>query len=235
MDHLHGGGSIIRTGPFLQTVEVPDRATCLAQIGRPLGGELVLYAPRGFPFGREFGDRVLAAVYEAVAALRATTHPRLELQLLAVDDPEELGVIADPENLPGWVHIGGVVTPQQSLIFTRAANIVIAEDTSTMHEACALRTALVLVPGPIQEATLLARCLGEHRAADVFDIATLTSASLAATFRNVLGGGPLRTAMTARAYDLITGGGGVEAAARLVHDIAQGQRATSVGQRSHAR
>jgi hypothetical protein len=225
---------VVRTGPFLLTGDVPDRAACRARLGRPGDRERVLYAPRGFPFGREFGHRVLAAVYGAVAALRATTHPHLELELLAVTDPAELrGIAGVPDALPDWVRLNGVVTPQQSLVYTRASNIVVAEGTSTMHEAAALRTPLVLVPGPIQEATLLARCLDEHRAADIFTLPSVTPETFATAFRAILADGPSRTARTERAYELVTGGGGVEAAARLVLEVAERQRSIVAARRRH--
>jgi hypothetical protein len=225
---------VVRTGPFLLTGDVPDRAACRARISRPANQERVLYAPRGFPFGRAFGHRVLATIFGAVATLRASTHPHLELDLLAVTDPEELqGIAGVPDSLPDWVRVNGVVTPRQSLIYTRAANIVVAEGTSTMHEAAALRTPLVLVPGPIQEAMVLARCLGEHRAADAFTLEAATPETFATVFRRLLAEGALETAKTARAYELVTGGGGVEAAARLVLDVAEQHKSIAVDPRRH--
>ena len=82
---------VVRTGPFLLTGDVPDRAACRARLGRPGDQERVLYAPRGFPFGRDFGHRVLAAIYGAVAALRATTHPNLELSSSPSQIPRSCG------------------------------------------------------------------------------------------------------------------------------------------------
>src|SRR5215207_968838 len=226
---------VVRTGPFLLTGDVPDRAACRARIGRPVDQERILYAPRGFPFGRAFGHRVLAAIYGAVTALRATTHPHLELDLLAVTDPDELrGIAGVPDSLPDRVRVNGVVTPQQALIYTRAANIVVAEGTSTMHEAAALCTPLVLVPGPLQEAMLLARCLGEHRAADAFTLEAVTPETFATAFRTIFDEGPSGTAKTARAYELVTGGGGVKAAARVVLDVAERHKSIAADRRRHS-
>ena len=144
---------VVQTGPFLLTGDVPDRAACRTRIGRPVDQDRVLYAPRGFPFGRKFGHGVLGAIFGAIAALRATTHPDLELELLAVTDPEELrGIAGVPDRLPDWVRVNGVVTPQQSLVYTRAASIVVAEGTSTMHEAAALELCGILGDGGGQAA-----------------------------------------------------------------------------------
>src|SRR4051812_3291807 len=87
-----------------------------------------------------------------------------------------------------------------------------------MHEGVALRTPLVLVPGPLREATLLATQLGEEGAAHVLPIGEVTPEALAATFGAVLAGGAGQEAMVGRAFPLVTGGGGV--VARLVLEVA---------------
>ena len=43
----------------------------------------------------------------------------------------------------------------------------------------------------------------------------------------------METAKTARAYELVTGGGGVEAAARLVLDVAEQHKSIAVDRRRH--
>jgi hypothetical protein len=162
---------ILRTGPFLETENVPDKAECRRRLGLPVAAPVVLYAPRGFPFGKRFGHAVLASLFQAAAALRATAQPELSLTLLAVRDPEELrGVPGVPDPLPSWVRVAGVVPAAEALQHTRAADILLGEGTSTMHEGAALRTPLVLVPGPIQEASVLAQRLGEQGAAAVFGV-----------------------------------------------------------------
>ena len=216
---------VLQTGPFLHTAHVPDQAACRVQLGRTPSSEFVLYASRGFPFGREFGHRVLSSIYNAVATLRATSRPGLELVVLAVQDPSELlGISEIPSKLPEWVHVQGVVTPAQSLIYTKAASVVIAEGTSTMHEAAALCTPLLLVPGPIQEATLLAQCLARAKAGDLVDIDDMTAQSVATVFQSILAGGAARSDMMSRAHDLVTSGGGVMAAARFVLQMAERQK-----------
>jgi hypothetical protein len=221
---------VLHTGPFLELEDVPDRATSRARLGLAADEQVVVYAPRGFPFGREFGHRVLAGAYGAVAALRRARRPKLRLVLLAVGDPGELrGVAGLPAELPDWVRVRGVVTPAEALVYTQAADILLGEGTSTMHEGAALRTPLVLVPGPIPEASLLGTQLGEHEAAHVFGIEAVTPDALAGTFEAVLAAPDARDAMTARALALVTGGGGVAAAARLVLDVAARRKGAPAG------
>jgi hypothetical protein len=168
---------------------------------------------------------VLTGVYGAAGALRRAGHPGLRLMLLAIGDPSELrdveGVPAEP---PPWVTVRGVVAPAEALAYERAADVLVGEGTSTMHEGAALRTPLVLVPGPLREATLLATRLGEEGAAHVLPIGEVTPEALAATFGAVLAGGAGQEAMVGRAFPLATGGGGVVAAARRVRPL--GRRVT---------
>jgi hypothetical protein len=58
---------------------------------------------------------------------------------------------------------------------------------------------MVVVPGPIPEAMLLARCLQEHQAADVLDPQLVTSEAFAAALRAILANDPPRKAITGRA------------------------------------
>ena len=48
----------------LELDAVPDRAGALAGLGFDRDEQLVVYAPRGMPFGRDFGRKVLACVAE---------------------------------------------------------------------------------------------------------------------------------------------------------------------------
>lgn len=208
---------IRRTGPFLETDGVPEKDKARRQLGLQAGEQAVVYAPRGFPFGPEFGHRVLSSLYGAVKALRAGAQPRLKLLLLAVKDPAELRAAGLPDALPDWVTVEGVVTPARSLLYARAADALIAEGTSTMHEGAALRSPLILIPGPIQEASVLARRLSEEKAACTLNIGAVT----AETLTNALAGALAANGATLdRAAALVTGGGGADAAARLVLDIA---------------
>jgi len=221
---------VVQTGPFLETDGVADQAAACAQLGLPVHDPLVVCAPRGFPFGREFGHRALAAVYGGVELLRRTGHPALRLVLLAVSGPAELrGIpgVADP--LPDWVRVKGVVTPAESLLHIRAASAVIGEGTSTMHEGAALRTPLVLVPGPIPEVMLLAQALDRAGAAQVFTLPQAVPDALAGAFRVALDDTPRRTAMLDLALALVTGGGGAAAACVVLKVAARRLPGATVG------
>ena len=221
-------GKIKRTGPFLETDGVPEKAVARQQLGLQDDEQAVVYAPRGFPFGPEFGHRVLISTYEAVKALRSGAYPHLKLILLAVTDAAELRAAGLPEVLPEWVVVEGVVTPARSMLYTRAANVVIAEGTSTMHEGAALRTSLVLIPGPIQETTILAEKLAEEKVAPILKLADVTADALAALFKTFMADPAANAVALSRAAALVTGGGGVDAAAGLVLAMAARQRTARI-------
>ncbi|MFT8244754.1 hypothetical protein [Roseomonas sp. BN140053] len=211
---------VTETGPFLDLGGVPDRNAARAALGLRPEEPMLLYAVRNFPFGREFGHRVVGSLYGAAEALRRTTHPALRLHLLAVKDREELrGVPGVPDELPDWVHVHGVMPQPDALLHIRAADLLLGEGTSTVHEGAALRTPMVLVPGPISETLLLARGLKRNNAAPCFEPAELSPDALAQAFRAVLDNRAETAAMLDRAHSLVTGGGGVDAAARLVLEI----------------
>ncbi|MBV8890315.1 MAG: hypothetical protein JO267_01930 [Alphaproteobacteria bacterium] len=216
---------ICRTGPFLEIDDVPPRADARRQLGLRETGKAVVYAPRGFPFGPDFGHRVLASLYEAVAALRSgDRYPDLKLLLLAVKDRAELRAAGLPETLPDWVRVEGVVPAARSLLYARAADVLVAEGTSTMHEAAALHTPLLLIPGPIQEATTLAERLSEEKAARMLKINKVSPDTVAAVVTEILSN-PIATTMALeRAAQLVTGGGGTDAAAKLVLEVAARRR-----------
>jgi hypothetical protein len=217
---------VTATGPFLLVDGVPGPAMSRARLGVAPDTQTVVYAPRGFPFGQEFGHRVLAGTYGAVEALRRTTHPDLLLTLIAVGDPSDLqGIPGVPATLPSWVRVHGLLSQEEALMHMRAASAIVAEGTSTMHEAAALGTPLVLTPGPIAETTLLATKLAEHGAARTFLPHDVSIARLTDAFGAVLADPAASAAMAVRAQSLVTGGGGVLAAARLVLDLATRQRA----------
>ncbi|MDQ3195912.1 MAG: hypothetical protein M3Q32_05965 [Pseudomonadota bacterium] len=212
---------LLHTGPFLQIDGIPDKAAARAELGIGGAEQALVYAPRGFPFGIEFGHRVLSAVYAAIEGLRATRFPRLRLILLAVSQPQELhGVVGVPEQLPPWVETHGVIKPEQALRFEQAADIVVAEGTSTMHECAALRTPLLIIPGTIAETQILGERLSEHRAATRVPIEYVTPESIAAAIEFILADHEARAATTARAHQLVTKGGGAHAAAERVLEIA---------------
>ena len=219
---------VVSTGPFLDLDDVPDKAAARAMLGYRAGQHSVVYAPRGFPFGREFGHRVLAAVYGAIQMLRRLTQMDIVLDLVAVPDRAELQGIPDvPVVLPDWVRVHSILPQAQALLHMQAASILVAEGTSTMHEGAGLRTPLVLLPGPIQETLLLARKLAAEDAAQALIGEALTADRVADAFAVVLGGDAVRDRMTERARALVTTGGGVDAAARAVLDLAIRRAAAS--------
>ncbi len=207
------------TGPFLEVDDVPDKAGARRELGLALEEEIVLYAPRGMPFGREFGETVLGGVFGGIEKLRAKGR-NLRLILLAVSDPKELRCPGFPSEVPDWVSVVGVVSPLESLRYTRAADIAIAEGTSTAHEAAALNTPIVMVPGAIHETWLLGTMLLKHEAARVLWVETVTAALMAREFEAILEDEETRRAMTKRARAIVTGGGGAGEAARFVLDAA---------------
>ncbi|MBP0495575.1 hypothetical protein [Roseomonas indoligenes] len=215
---------ITTTGPFLDLAAVPGREEARAGLGAEPGSPMILYAVRNFPFSREFGIRVLSSVYRAAERLQASTHPGLRLHLVAVHDREELRGILGLDAFPDWVRLEGVMPQADALRHISAADIVIGEGTSTMHEAAALGTSMVLVPGPISETLLLGEALGREGGAHSFLPDAVSPEALEGAFRAVLDRPGEAAAMRDRARSLVTGGGGVDAAARLVLEIGAKRR-----------
>lgn len=208
---------LLRSGPFLDLKDVPERSAARASLGLAADAEIIVYAPRGMPFGREFGERVLTSVFQAAAELRAQGRP-VRLVFLAVRDRDELRAHGMPAELPDWVDVVGLIPQQQSFAYARAANIVIAEGTSTAHEAAALGTALIMVPGPIAETRMLGTRLHERDAAHVVWIEQVTPMLFSQTFRTILDRPVECNERLRRARQIVTGSGGV-AAARFVLDL----------------
>jgi Glycosyltransferase family 28 C-terminal domain len=217
---------VVQTGPFLDLDGVPERDVARARVGFEPGAPCIVYAPRGYPFGKEFGHRMVSAVFEAADTLRREGgHPRLRLVLLAVSDPAELREVEGlPAELPPWVEVLGVQTQEDTLVYQRAADILVAEGTSTIHEGAALGTPLVVVPGPIREILLLAEAMKKRRAAHVFKIKRIAPETLAEAFAAILGEPDQRHPMVDRAMAMVAGGGGVAAAARLVLEVHERRR-----------
>jgi glycosyltransferase involved in cell wall biosynthesis len=223
------GDKVVQTGPFLDIDDVPERNAARVRLGLDPLEPVVVYAPRGFPFGKDFGHRMVAAVYGAVERLRRDRYPDLKLILIAVSDPAELRDIDGvPQSLPPWVSVLGIQTQSDALCYQRAADIVVAEGTSTIHEGAALGTSLIVVPGPIREILLLAEAMKRRDAAQVLKIKQVSAESMADALSIALAKPERRSAMSANASAIVAGGGGVEAAARLVLEVNARRRA--VGQ-----
>ena len=225
---------IVQTGPFLDLDGVPERGAARALLGLDASAPVVLYAPRGFPFGKDFGHKMVSSVYGAIAALRQGARPDLKLILLAVSDRGELrNVDGLPEPLPPWVTVLGIQTQEDALLYQRAADILVAEGTSTIHEGAALGTPLVIVPGPIREILLLADAMRRHDAAHVSTIKQVAAETLADAFAAILDVPERRNAMADRAMTMVVGGGGVVAAAHLVLEVHARRQACSGVLRGH--
>jgi hypothetical protein len=217
---------IVTTGPFLDLAAVPDKREARMRAGMAEGTQVILYAVRGFPFGREFGSLVLRSLYRAVEAMQQDAGRNVQLWLLAVQDADDLrAVLQLPGGWPDWVRLQGVVPQSDALMQIRAADVVIGEGTSTMHEAAALGTPMVLLPGPISETLLVAEALAREDAAQVFRPDGIDLHGVLAALRRVLDASEATSAMASRALSLVTGGGGVEAGARLVLDVARRRKA----------
>lgn len=217
---------LVVTGPFLDFGEVPGRDAARAALGLEGPGErTVLYAPRGFPFGAAFGHAALAAAVGAVGSLRAA-HPGLRLHLTAVSDPAALrGIPGVPDPLPDWVSVHGMLPAEEALLRLAAADAVVGEGTSTMHEAAALGTPILLRPGPIEETRRLADALGREGAGHA---AAGDAAAFARGLSAILDDSAGAAARAARAGTLVREGGGVDAAARMVLEIGAGRRTPPV-------
>jgi hypothetical protein len=194
---------IMKTGPFIDLEGVPNRAKARSELGIDQEERMLLYTVRNFPFGREFGTRVLRSLTGAVETLRRTTCPTLKVHLLAVRDLNDLrDVLGLPGNLPNWIRVHGLVTQADALAQIRAADILLGEGTSTMHEGAALQTPMVLVPGPISETLLLARALSRNEAAHSIEPTEVSPEALAHAFQVLLDDPHESAAMAARAAAL---------------------------------
>lgn len=209
---------LLKTGPFLELEDVPEREAARAKVGFAQDEHVVLYSPRGMPFGRDFGERVLSSVFGAVSALRGR-YPSLRLVLVAVREREELKAPGVPYEMPDYVDVIGVLSPADMLLYLRASDIALTEGSNTTQEAAALGTPVVMVPGTIYESWLLATRLLEHRAAQIIWIERVTPDSVAEAFQCILDKRGERHQMIEQARMLVTGGGGVGEAARLVIEL----------------
>lgn len=228
------GSKVLRTGPFLELSDIRDRTTARSDLGLDPDAQVIVYAPRGMGFGREFGETVLAGVLGGAMALR-DEHPKLRLVLLAVEDRAELRSPGVPDELPEWVTIKGIVPHVEMLTHIRAADIAVTEGSNMTQEAAALGTPIMMIPGTIYESWLLGTRLHEHDAARIEWIERVTPESIAAHFRAILDDVNVRERLVQNARELVWGGGGVEAAARRVIEVGrayeQGSRTFSVGPR----
>ena len=92
-----------------------------------------------------------------------------------------------------------------------------------------LHVPLVVVPGPSREILLLAEAFDERQAAHVLPVGKVNADALADLIETLLDSCARTGAATGRARDLVTGGGGVAAAARLVLDVGARRKAAVAG------
>jgi hypothetical protein len=142
------------TGPFAGSDEFPSRTVARRRLRLRRRDHLITYAPRGLPFGREFGLRVINAVVGAFIRIRRQ-HPDVKLVLTGVADVRAI----QPSRLPPLTTIDGLevkaMLPRRQLVTVLAASdVAIVEGTSGLFDAAALETPVIMVPGPIYETTL---------------------------------------------------------------------------------
>ncbi|MBA2450677.1 MAG: hypothetical protein H0V51_21910 [Chloroflexi bacterium] len=207
------------TGPILDPV-APDRAAGRRRLGLAEDERYILYSPRGFPFGRTFGRRVINGVVGAYIRLRLE-RPELRLVLSAVDD---LARIQHPTLPPldqiEGVILQGVVTPEVAWDCLAGADLAIVEGTSTLFDAAVARTPVLMVPGKIYETALEGTWVEAHDAGVVIWVEDVTRATMLRGMRRALE--PNAAAdRSARLHELVGTDGrevAVETVLRIIQD-----------------
>lgn len=205
---------VLRIGPFLELGDIPKQRAARTSLGFSADEKVILYSPRGMSFGREFGEQVLAAVIGAVRTLRKKQSVRLVLT--SVSQRDELRAPGVPEPLPNWVSVVPTLAPRQMLTYLRAADVAITEGSNATQEACALGTPVLMIPGTIYEAWLLGTHLHAVNGAKVIWIEKLGAPLLAKNLAELLNNKKSRQEVVANALHAVSGGLGIDAAARWV-------------------
>ena len=133
---------VVQTGPFLDLDGVPERDAARARVGFEPGAPVIVYAPRGFPFGKEFGHRMVAARLRRGrhAAPRAATHGcAWSCSPSAIRRSCARSRACRRSCRPGS-RCSASRRQEDTLVYQRAADILVAEGTSTIHEGAALGT-----------------------------------------------------------------------------------------------
>jgi hypothetical protein len=209
------GKKLTTTGPLLDPTGLPSRARARRRLGLGSGDRLVTYAPRGFPFGREFGQRVLSGVVGGFLRLRGG-YPRSTLALTAVDDVSAV----QPPRLPPLdsiegVTVMGMLSPSAVATFLAAADIVILEGTSTLFATALVRTPIIMVPGPIYETSLEGSWVADNDAGLVIRPEHVTRRSMQRLMSDILESPGAARARSLRLAALI-GSGGMDLAVATV-------------------
>lgn len=217
------GDRLCVTGPILAPEEMPSRADARRALGLAADVELITHAPRGFPFGRWFGQRVLNGVVGGFLRLRQR-RPGLRLVLTAVPDTAAI----QPRGLPPLdeiegVSVEGVVPFERARAILAAADVVVVEGTSTLFDAAVARTPVLMVPGPIHETALEGTWVDEEGAGVVLRPEDVTRASMARALAQALEPGP--AAERAERLHRLVGSGGRERAVSAVRRLLEQVRA----------
>ncbi len=205
------------SGPILGAEELPSRAEGRRTLNFRDDELILYYSPRGMPFGRDFGERLLASLVNGFIQLRKK-YPTLRLVLTGVRDKNELrfpGMPADARRVRG-LDVRGILSPQEIRALTAGADVTIAEGTTTTFEAIAAGTPLLMVPGAIYETWLLGTRLHAADAAVIEWIERVTPATMAAHLDRIISG-PARTReRTERARKFLGEDGGAKAAKEIL-------------------
>ncbi len=222
---LHFSHKLTVTGPILDPPgEMPSRTEARRRLELDPEARYVTYAPRGFPFHEWFGRRVLNGVVGGVRRLRRQW-PDVRLVLTAVPDVAAI----QPPRLPpldqiDGVEIVGIVSPETARDYVAAADAVVLEGTTTLFDAAAARTPVVMVPGLIHETALEGTWVNEGGAGIVLRPEHVTHHSMTWALRQALD--PIAGAeRSQRLYDLVGTGGRDLAVATVLGVIADRVRA----------
>ena len=199
------------TGPFGEARHPSARKRARRRFGLDRDEPLLTYAPRGFPFGREFGERVLKAVVGGFIRLRRH-RPRARLVLTGVPDVRAIQPrgMRRVEKVDG-VEIKGMIAPNDVGEYLAAADIVVLEGTSTLFDAASAGTPVIMVPGPIHETLAEAAWLEEQEAGLVVRSEDATPTRIARSMREILDEPDAAAARSARLREIVGDGGELKA------------------------
>jgi glycosyltransferase involved in cell wall biosynthesis len=209
------------TGPFSE----PGNATARKRARRRLRlaplQPLVTYAPRGFPFGRAFGERVLNGVVGGYLRLRQH-RPDARLVLTGVSDVRAI----QPRRLPqlgaiAGVEVKGMIAPDHVADYLTAADVVVLEGTSTLFDAASAGTPVIMVPGPIYETLAEAAWLEEEQAGLAVRSENATRANMARLMAAIIDDPEAAAARSARLRAIVGSGGQVKAAEAILRVVDQ--------------
>jgi len=213
------GSKVTVTGPILGSSQLPTRQHARRQLGFADEELVVAYAPRGMPFGRDFGERLLGGLVNGIIALRER-QPNVKLVLTGVRDPKELRFPGMPDDLSiaEGIDVRGILPFDQVRALNVAADVVVGEGTSTVFETIAAGTPLLMVPGPIYETWLIGTHLYEADAAVILWTERVTAESMAEHLERILSQPQLTLERAVRAKKFL-GDDGTEHAAQILLEL----------------